>query len=165
MRKYLSKWGSSEMNHIKAKQSVRVTSGSIIQSQSNDMGAIFKKETRVGNGFLKWKYLYPWATKSRGRDFFKGGRFVTPWILPFLLFWFVSSFASWFGFEAILWTWNLSIFSFLAQVALDSKTFPCHPIDPSHPSPIFFKPCIPFPIRGIFPLFEDCEATPIYIAP
>ena len=101
-------WGKSrqyvryvEANHPRSRQLVR----------SNSMGTYYM---RMNKRNLSWKwflqvrrFIYPWATKSRGRDFFKGGRFVTPWILPF-------SFSDDFlGFLVLIWFsvamcfWNL----------------------------------------------------------
>ena len=46
---------------------------------------------------------------------------VTPWFLQLFLFWFISGFAFWLDLRQLFWTWNLGIFSFLAQVDPDSQ--------------------------------------------
>ena len=53
------------------------------------------------------RFIDPWATKSRGRDFFKGGRFVTTWILPFSFSEFFLGFIDLVCFSMSMWFWNM----------------------------------------------------------
>src|SRR3954468_8828025 len=82
------------------------------------------------------------------------------------------SFFRFFSFLPLYWflstslDLNLSIFSFHAQVTLDPNPCQCHSSDPHHPchQNILAKYSF-FLLKGIFLLFEVCEATPVYVAP
>ena len=63
------------------------------------MGRYTVRRSPGSNKFLEdGKFaMVPSATKSRGRDFSKGGRFVTPWFSQLFLFAFFLVFVRWFG--------------------------------------------------------------------
>ena len=80
------------------------------QSKVSRSYEILKGTTYEGNGYPSWEWclqviLIPWATKSRGRDFFKGGRFVAAWFSAlfffFLIYWFLLCFSFWSGSVAL----------------------------------------------------------------
>ena len=79
--------GTYEVSHVTMSDSVKQTTpdqGSRSDPVQWEYYMRMNKRNPSWKPFLQVrKNIYPWATKSRGRDFFKGGRFVTPWILPF----------------------------------------------------------------------------------
>ena len=88
--------------------------------------------------------MVPWATKSRGRDFSKGGRFVTPWILELS---FSKNFFDLFMDLLI----GLILHNSL-DLKLDHIFFPCSS-GPWFPSP--FPMIIPWSIPSKTPFFSS----------
>ena len=134
----------------------------------------WKYYIRMNKRNLSWKWLlqvrkiiYPWATKSRGRDFFKGGRFVTAWI--FALFFFPLIFLDFLFCFAFTWlcgseTWEDHVFLglyWLVTLIIIPRSCHFH----SWPNPKFFCWEYSFSDKGITLKTLGSEATYIFVTP
>src|SRR3954469_20768316 len=101
---------------------------------------------------LRW---FPEQPNLEDEIFSKGGRFVTPCILELSFFENFSDLFLDLRLDLILITsldLKLEHISFHAQVGIDSKPFPCHSIDPPHPSHHFIQAIYSFSNKRDIPI-------------